>query len=202
MHPRAGLEIRRRVPWLHAFVGREPRRRHRGTTRLATVSPRRNRGFSLRSWFTDVRDRRAGLRRPVVDQTIRLTATVSFRHFVPAITVGSRLEPQWWTAAQGRRQSRHQDNSLAAAGQFGRRCSTRNCHDAFCLQDSCNVVDQKIAAFGSGGLAAVSTICGQAGSHVPAPIFHPPSTHYLDMAGFADLKLMEWRSPAFETSRP
>jgi hypothetical protein len=35
---------------------------------------------------------------------------------VPAITVGSRLEPQWLTAAQGSRQSRHRDNSLAAAG--------------------------------------------------------------------------------------
>ena len=36
---------------LNAFVGREPRRRRSRDERLAKVSPRRNRGFSLRSWL-------------------------------------------------------------------------------------------------------------------------------------------------------
>jgi len=56
---------------------------------------------------------------------------------------------------------------------------------------------KKIDAFGSGRLAAASTICGQA-RQPRAPSYHLPF-HYPDMAGSAELKLMEcWRSPAFD----
>jgi hypothetical protein len=37
---------------------------------------------------------------------------------VLAIAGHSWFKPPWWTAAQGSLQSRHQDNSLAAADQF------------------------------------------------------------------------------------
>jgi hypothetical protein len=37
---------------------------------------------------------------------------------VPATRVASRLEPQWLTALQGNRQSRHQDNSATSADQL------------------------------------------------------------------------------------
>ncbi len=84
---------------------------------FAEAQPR----FQLSSCFTDVRDRRAGLRRSAADQTTDWRRPCySANSAVLAITVGSRLEPQWWTAAQGSRQSRHQDNSFAAADQLRR----------------------------------------------------------------------------------
>ena len=59
---------------------------------------------------------------------------------------------------------------------------------------------KKIDAFGSGRLAAASTICGQARHRALRTdvSYHLPF-HYPDMAGSAELKLMEcWRLPAFD----
>jgi hypothetical protein len=49
----------------------------RGRPGFAEAQPR----FQLAVVVTDVRGRRAGLRRSAVDQTIRLTATLLFRRF-------------------------------------------------------------------------------------------------------------------------
>jgi hypothetical protein len=81
MHPRAGLEIRRRVPWFECVrwqgAASPPSRDDAAGHGFAEAQPR----FQLAVVVTDVRGRRAGLRRSAVDQTIRLTATLSFRRF-------------------------------------------------------------------------------------------------------------------------
>jgi hypothetical protein len=170
----------------------DPRRRERGTTRLAKVSPRRNRGSACGGGY----GRKGSSRRLAAicgrsDHQIDGDIVNPPFQRCPTITVGSRLEPPWWTAAGYSRQSRHQDNSFAAAGRLRRPMIHRAIvmmHSVYEIRVTLST--KKIDAFGSGGLAAASTICGQARQpRAPHRCFIPPPIPFPGHGGIRGIEI-------------
>ena len=168
-----------------SVCSREPRRRYRGTTRPAKVSPRRNPGSAfgrgLQAWGVVARSC-ADLRsiRPSDWRRPRYPAAPAGR--TRSMFVVRDFGRSWRIAAPDKvvltmldqAPNGCQDNNLRAAGQSSATADPPTIgDDAFCLRDSCNVVDQKIhvfrtAAVGGGIRVARQPRCsGAEGSRQP-----------------------------------
>ena len=149
--------VRRRVRWCSFDMFASPRSRDAAAGSACAEAPTR---FSFRSKFAGVRPRRAVLYPPAVRQTVRSAAT-SLPRWISGATIkirGQRFEPSCGCPDPGalrmldQPSNQSQDNSLPAAERLSAAGDqSAIVHDAFSLQDSCNVVEQKMLVLRTGG---------------------------------------------------
>jgi hypothetical protein len=115
-----------------------------------------------------------------------LGATLLSRRFSGARDRGwIAVEPQWWTAPQGSHQSRHQDNSATSADQLRPpviHAQLSMMHFVYEIRVTLST-KKSMLSVGTAGSGVNDMRSGP-----PHRCFMPPSMHYPDMAGFAELK--------------